>query len=243
GDRDRSADGGRPDRSRHRRHHLDERHRRRPRGAEGSRSRRRPGDRALGPSGPADVQASRPRRKLADDRRAAGIARRRHAADVGGNAMTKVIAGITMSLDGYVTGPNDRLGAGLGDDGERLHYWVFGGPWTYGRPTGSAVGVDRDDLDEVFASGGAWIVGRTMHDVVDGWGDDPGFGVPVFVVTHRPHETVVKGDTTFEFVTGGIAEALTRARAAAADKNVIVMGGADLLRQYLAAGVVDEFTL
>ena len=157
--------------------------------------------------------------------------------------MTKVIAGITMSLDGYVTGPNDRLGAGLGDDGERLHYWVFGGPWTYGRPTGSAVGVDRDYLDEVFASGGAWIVGRTMHDVVDGWGDDPGFGVPVFVVTHRPHETVVKGDTTFEFVTGGTDEALARARAAAGDKNVIVMGGADLLRQYLAAGHVDEFTL
>src|SRR6266700_3308789 len=100
--------------------------------------------------------------------------------------MAKVIAGITMSLDGYVTGPNDRLGAGLGD---------------------------------------------------------PGFGVPVFVVTHRPRETVVKGDTTFEFVTGGIADALARARAAAADKNVIVMGGADVLRQYLAAGLVDEFTL
>src|SRR5207244_13261858 len=82
-----------------------------------------------------------------------------------------------------------------------------------------------------------------MHDVVDGWGEDPGFGVPVFVVTHRPHETVVKGDTTFEFVTGGTADALERARAAAAGKNVIVMGGADLLRQYLAAGVVDEFTL
>jgi dihydrofolate reductase len=82
-----------------------------------------------------------------------------------------------------------------------------------------------------------------MHDVVDGWGDDPGFGVPVFVVTHRPRETVVKGDTTFEFVTGGIVDALDRARAAAAGKNVIVMGGADVLRQYLAAGLVEEFTL
>jgi dihydrofolate reductase len=157
--------------------------------------------------------------------------------------VAKVIAGITMSLDGYITGRNDRPGAGLGDGGERLHHWVFGGPWTYDGPRGSPVGVDKDYLDAVFAAGGAWIVGRTMHDVVDGWGDDPGFGVPVFVVTHRSRETVVKGDTTFEFVTGGIADALERARAAAEGKNIIVMGGADLLRQYLAAGLVDEFTL
>ena len=157
--------------------------------------------------------------------------------------MAKVIAGITMSLDGYVTGPDDRLGAGLGEGGEKLHEWVFGGPWTYESPRGSPAAVDQDYLDDVFASAGAWIVGRTMHDVVDGWGDDPGFGVPVFVVTHRPRETVVKGDTSFEFVTGGIDDALARARVAAAGKNVIVMGGADVLRQYLAAGVVDEFTL
>ena len=157
--------------------------------------------------------------------------------------MPKLLAGITMSLDGYITGPNDRLGAGLGEGGERLHAWVFGGPWTYDGPRGSAAPVDQEYLEGVFGSAGAWIVGRTMHDVVDGWGDDPGFGVPVFVVTHRSRETVVKGDTTFEFVTGGIADALARARAAAAGKNVIVMGGADLLRQYLAAGLVDEFTL
>jgi dihydrofolate reductase len=158
--------------------------------------------------------------------------------------MTNVIAGITMSLDGYVTGPYDRLGAGLGEGGERLHYWVFGGPWSYeDGPRGAPSDVDQAYLDEVFGSGGAWIVGRTMHDVVDGWGDDPSFGVPVFVVTHRPHETVVKGDTTFEFVTGGIEDALARARAAAGEKNVIVMGGADILRQYLSAGVVDELTL
>ena len=158
--------------------------------------------------------------------------------------MGKVIAGITVSLDGFVTGPNDRLGAGLGDGGERLHYWVFGRPWTYDDENrGSASEVDQEYLDSVFSSGGAWLVGRTMHDVVDGWGDDPGFGVPVYVVTHRPHETVVKGDTTFEFVTEGIEAALEQASAAAADKNVILMGGADLLRQYLDAGVVDEFTL
>ena len=157
--------------------------------------------------------------------------------------MTKVLAGITMSLDGYITGPNDRPGAGLGEGGERLHHWVFGGPWTYEGPRGSPAGVDRDYLDEVFSSGGAWIVGRTMHDVVDGWGDDPGFGVPIFVVTHRPRESVVKGDTSFTFVGNGIVDALERARRAAAGRNVIVMGGASLLRQYLEAGLVDELTL
>jgi len=149
-----------------------------------------------------------------------------------------------MSMDGFVTGPNDRLGAGLGDGGERLHYWVFGGPWAYGDEVrGSASEIDQAYLEDAFSAGGAWLVGRTMHDVVDGWGDDPGFGVPVYVVTHRAHETLVKGDTTFEFVTDGIDVALAKARAAAGDKNVIVMGGADLLRQYLAAGVVDELTL
>lgn len=157
--------------------------------------------------------------------------------------MAKVLAGITISLDGYVTGPNDGPGAGLGEGGERLHYWVFGGPWSYDGERGSPAAVDQQYLDEVFGCAGAWIVGRTMHDIVDGWGEDPGFGVPVFVVTHRPHETVVKGDTSFEFVTGGIDVALTRAQEAAGKKDVIVMGGADLLRQYLQAGLVDELTL
>jgi dihydrofolate reductase len=158
--------------------------------------------------------------------------------------MSKLVSGITISLDGYVTGPDDRLGAGLGEGGERLHYWVFGGPWTYeGGPRGTPAPADQAYMEEVFAGAGAWIVGRRMHDVVDGWGEDPGFGVPVFVVTHRPHETVVKGDTTFEFVTGGTDEALDRARAAAGGKDVILMGGADLIRQYLAAGAVDELTL
>ena len=160
--------------------------------------------------------------------------------------MGKVISGITISLDGFVTGPNDRLGAGLGDGGERLHYWVFGRPWTYddrGGPSGSADQADQAYLDDVFGGAGAWLVGRTMHDVVDGWGDDPRFGVPVYVVTHRPHDTVVKGDTTFEFVTDGIDAALARARAAAGERDVVVMGGAALLRQCLDAGVIDEFTL
>jgi dihydrofolate reductase len=161
--------------------------------------------------------------------------------------MGKVVGFITMSLDGFVAGPNDRLGAGLGDGGERLHYWHFGGPFTYeddARGTlGSPSEVDQEYLEGVIPAASAWLVGRTMYDLADGWGDDPGFGVPVFVVTHRPHETVVKGNTTFEFVTDGIDAALERARTAAGDKNVIVMGGADLLRQYLDAGVVEELKL
>ncbi len=74
-------------------------------------------------------------------------------------------------------------------------------------------------------------------------GEEPGFGVPFFVLTHRPHERILKGETSFEFVTGGIEEALSSARSAAAGKNVVVMGGGELLREFLNAGLVDEFTL
>ena len=157
--------------------------------------------------------------------------------------VARVLAGITISLDGYYTGPNDRRGAGLGDGGERLHYWVFGGPWTYEGERGARSDVDNAYIGEVFASGGAMICGRTMYDVIDGWGEEPGFGVPVLVVTRRAHERLVKGDTSFDFVTGGIQEALSRAREAAAGRDVIVMGGGELLGEYLAAGLVDEFTL
>ena len=122
--------------------------------------------------------------------------------------------------------------------------WVFGGPWTYGGERGAPTEVDNAYLAEVFDSGGALICGRTMYDVVNGSGEEPGFGVPAFGGgPHRPHERVVKGDTSLEFIAGGIGEALSRARAAAATKNVIVMGGGDLLCQYLAAGMIDEFTL
>lgn len=157
--------------------------------------------------------------------------------------MTKVLAGISVSLDGFYTGPDDRRGAGLGDGGERLHYWVFGGPWTYGGERGAPAGADNAYLEEVFSSAGAMICGRAMYDVVGGWGDDPGFGVPVFVVTNRAHERVVKGNTSFEFVTEGIEESIARARASAADRNVAVMGGGTLLREFLDAGLIDELTL
>ena len=154
--------------------------------------------------------------------------------------MGKVVAFITMSLDGFVAGPDDRVGVGLGEGGERLHEWMFGGESGAG---GEPAAPDKAVLDDVFGNAGAWIVGRTMHDLAEGWGDEPGFGVPVFVATHRPQETAIKGDTSFEFVTDGIEAALEQARAAAGDKNVLVMGGADLMRQYLNAGVVEELAL
>ncbi len=153
--------------------------------------------------------------------------------------MSKVMATITMSLDGYVAGPRDRVDVGLGEGGERLHWWMFGEP-------DSAVGPDPADtalVEQTFRSAGAAIVGRTMHDIAEGWGDDPGFGMPVFVLTHRPEEAVVKGDTRFEFVTEGIDATLARARAAAGERHVIVLGGADTLRQFLASCHVDELTL
>ncbi|MBV8301771.1 MAG: dihydrofolate reductase family protein [Candidatus Dormibacteraeota bacterium] len=156
----------------------------------------------------------------------------------------RVIAGITMSLDGYITGPNDRPGAGLGEGGERLHWWVFGGPWTYETGArGDADPVDQEYLGSVFPTGGAMLVGRWMYEAAEGWGDDPGFGVPAFVVTHRPHPRVVKGTTSFDFVTDGFAAAVARAREAAGERNVLIMGGGDVLRQSLDAGIVDQLTL
>ena len=155
--------------------------------------------------------------------------------------MGKVLAGITMSLDGFVTGRTTDSVLGSATAASDC---TTGSSAALALRRRRRVGadVDKQYIEETFASAGAWLVGRTMHDVVDGWGDDPGFGVPVYVVTHRPHETLVKGDTTFEFVTDGIDTALEKARAAAGEWNVLVMGGADLLRQYLDAGVVDELT-
>ena len=102
--------------------------------------------------------------------------------------MAKVVVDISMSLDGFVAGPHDGLGRGLGEGGEPIHNWVMGGPWTYGGgPPFQASGVDREVLTEAFADAGAIIVGRRMYDVVDGWGEESPFNMPVFVVTSRPH--------------------------------------------------------
>jgi dihydrofolate reductase len=155
--------------------------------------------------------------------------------------MTKVLSGITISVDGYVAGPNDVAGNGLGDGGERLHYWVFGGPWTYdNEPEGEATGEDAAWLEEATSGLGAVVAGRWTYEAANHWGDENPWGFPVFIVTHRPEEQP-DGDA-FTFVSG-VEEAVRRAREAAGDKHVHVMGGADVIRQALEADLVDELTI
>jgi dihydrofolate reductase len=156
--------------------------------------------------------------------------------------MSKVVAQITTSVDGYITGPDDGPGRGLGRGGERLHYWVFGGPWTYDeQPIGEATGVDKELLDEAFASVGAVIGGRATYEAAEGWGGSNPWGMPFFIVTHRP-EDAPPADAGFTFV-NGLDAALTQAREAAGDKLISIMGGADVIRQALDGGHVDELTV
>ena len=155
--------------------------------------------------------------------------------------MAKVSAGITTSLDGYVAGPNDGPGRGLGDGGERLHYWVFGGPWSYdAEPRGQAIGADKQYLDEAMANMGAVVGGRWTFEAADRWGGSNPSPVPFFIVTHHPSDAPQGARFTF---VDGLDRAIAAARAAAGDKDVHVMGGADIIRQALGAGHVDELTI
>src|SRR5436853_3803466 len=155
--------------------------------------------------------------------------------------MGEVVLDITMSIDGFVTGPNDGpVGGGLGVGGEVLHYWVFGGPWSYDEPREMApAGVDKQVLDEA-GSAGASVVGRRMYDITGGWGGNPPFDLPMVVVTHRVNETPVS--SRFEFV-NGIEAAVTKAQELAQGKNVYVGGGASIAQQALQAGLVDRINL
>ena len=155
--------------------------------------------------------------------------------------MTKVTAGITMSVDGYIAGPDDGPEKGLGEGGERLHYWVFGGPWTYdSEARGEATGEDAAWLEQAISRLGAVVGGRWTYEAARHWGDENPWGLPFFIVTHRPDEEPEGG--AFIFV-DGVAEAIARAREAAGDKDVSVMGGADVIRQALEAGLVEELTI
>jgi dihydrofolate reductase len=155
--------------------------------------------------------------------------------------MGKVAVGITVSVDGYITGPDDGPGCGLGVGGERLHYWVFGGPWSYDSgPRGDPTGTDKEWLEETVRANGAVVTGRGTYEAAGHWGDQNPWGIPVFVVTHRPEEQPPGDD--FVFV-DGVAEAIKRAQTVADDKQVHIMGGAQIIRQALEAGMVDEFAL
>ena len=153
----------------------------------------------------------------------------------------KVTAGITTSIDGYVAGPDDGPGKGLGEGGERLHYWVFGGPWSYREEArGDATGEDAAWLENAMSRVGAVVAGRSTYEAARHWGDENPWDIPLFIVTHRPEEEPDGGEFTF---VSGVEEAVERAREAAGEKDVNVMGGADVIRQALAAGLVDELSI
>jgi dihydrofolate reductase len=155
--------------------------------------------------------------------------------------MASVVAGITMSIDGYITGPNDGPGNGLGDGGERLHYWVFGGPWTYADESkGEPTGEDAAWLAEVTSRVGAVVGGRGTYEAARHWGDENPWGLPFFIVTHRPDEEPDGGAFTF---VSGVEAAVERALESAGGKDVHVMGGAEIIRQALEAGIVDELSI
>lgn len=155
--------------------------------------------------------------------------------------MSKVQASITVSVDGYISGPDDGPGCGLGVGGERLHYWVFGGAWAYDSDDrGEPVGEDKAWLEATLAVNGAVIAGRGTYEAAGHWGDKNPWGIPMFVVTHRPEEQPPGND--FQFV-GSLEEALDRARIAAGASPVHIMGGADIIRQALGGGLVDELTI
>ncbi|MCC9706283.1 dihydrofolate reductase family protein [Streptomyces sp. MNU76] len=160
--------------------------------------------------------------------------------------MGKVICDITISLDGYSAGHHQTEERPFGDDGgdgsgAALHAWMFDAPEE-----------NRAEIDRLNTAG-AFVMGRNMFGPVRGawdrpwngwWGDDPPFHAPVFVLTHHPRDPQpMDGGTTFHFVTEGVTAALDRARAAAGDGDVTVMGGATTVNQYLAAGLVDELRL
>jgi dihydrofolate reductase len=156
--------------------------------------------------------------------------------------MSELYAQLSMSLDGFVAGPNDSPANGLGDGGERLHEWVVATA-SWRRQHGLDGGEEgaESQLIESLDRDGAIIMGRRMFDHgVEPWGPEPPFRKPVFVITSRGREPLVTGETTFTFVTDGIERALELAREAASGKDIQLAGGGQTVSQYLAAGLLDE---
>lgn len=161
--------------------------------------------------------------------------------------MTKVVAEMSMSLDGFITGPKDDHENGLGIGGERLHEWLYGlEGWreTHGQE-GGAANADSQLVEEGVKAAGAVMMGRRMFDLGQPhWGDTPPFHKPVYILTHRSHDSMeMQGGTTYNFVTEGLASAVNQAKAAAGDKDVSVAGGAEIIQQLLTAGLLDELQL
>jgi dihydrofolate reductase len=170
--------------------------------------------------------------------------------------MSKLRCHISISLDGFVAGPNQSEENPLGEGGERLHDWVVSlGAWreAHGKQ-GGEVNESSRVMEESIQNLGAGVMGRNMFGPPGGgawdeqwkgwWGDDPPYHYPVFILTHHPRDPVeMEGGTTYHFVTDGIESALDQAREAAGGRDVMLWGGAQVAQQYLAAGLLDELEL
>jgi dihydrofolate reductase len=171
--------------------------------------------------------------------------------------MAKLRGDISISLDGFVAGPNPSLEEPLGEGGNLLHEWAFAAQsWreSHGLEGGDK-NADSEVIQESIDATGAVVMGRRMFSGGKGawendprargwWGDDPPFHVQVFVLTHHPRETLVmQGGTTFTYVTDGIEAAVDQARSAAGDEDVLVAGGASVVQQCLQAGLLDELQI
>jgi dihydrofolate reductase len=157
--------------------------------------------------------------------------------------MGKVSMGLSMSLDGFIAGPNDGPEHPLGEGGERLFTWYSTGDTEYGLPGTEMVfrvsPQSAELLRRAHARMGAFVTGRRTFDITNGWGGNPPLGVPAFVVTHSvPQEWVYEG-SPFTFVTDGVESAVEKAREVAGDKDVAV-GAASLAQQCIRAGLLDE---
>jgi dihydrofolate reductase len=171
--------------------------------------------------------------------------------------MGKVVAEVSLSLDGYVAGPNPTLEEPLGRGGDQLHEWVVrleSFREAHGLPGDGETGPDDELFARSVSAVGAVVMGRRMFSGGEGpwendpnadgwWGDEPPFHKPVFVLTHHAREPLAMGETTFVFVTEGLETAIDDARAASAEKDVLVAGGANAIDQALNAGLVDELQL
>lgn len=171
--------------------------------------------------------------------------------------MGKIVADISMSLDGFIAGPKPTLEEPLGHRGEELHEWVVRlAAWR--KPhgmSGGETGPDNEVMKEITANIGAVIMGRKMFNGgkgswekdsnLDGWwGDTPPFHVPVFILTkHKRKKVSKKGGTSFTFVTDGIESALSQAKKAAGNKDISIAGGANAIQQFIKAGLLDELQI